>query len=278
MDANSFSERYNYSIPKIRTIKDSAPEEIRQALFTYIDDREISPLWVYGEVCKVIGKIPDPNIWGAKFALPELRRIVARIQWNEFYDLIEKLAQVGSFEWNGWFKQHGFQQYMNAAFANAGVAWEFDGNGCLIHFDPEGEELKLDTIEQVAAKSMNGAFQPAVEQYLRAIEYLNRRPPGFENAVKDSVGALEAVTKILSGRDTLGTAVDSLFPGIDERKPLIEIMKKLQGYRSSVPGSGHGRYKDSEVSFNEVQFVIRISGAAIAYLIGLHREGKLAKK
>lgn len=54
----------------------------------------------------------------------------------------------------------------------------------------------------------------------------------------------------------------------DHHKALAASLKSLYGYASSIPGARHGQHADVEVSFEETLLAVRMSGAAIAFLIG----------
>lgn len=136
--------------------------------------------------------------------------------------------------------------------------------------DETGAAIGVAGGERDAFDVMVGRFKPAREQYLLAMQALDAIPPRPKDAIRESVNALEAVLKIITGRKnvSLGDAASELVRDTtDWRNALGASLKSLYGYVSSVPGARHSSYIDAEVSTDEAALVVRICGAAIVYFI-----------
>lgn len=150
-------------------------------------------------------------------------------------------------------------------------------NGRLQKSGSVSQVLQLTGLAEEAAQLLNGKFGPPLKQYQRALEALEAYPVNQEKAVSEAVGALEAVLQLMAGKGYRGFTkdVDDILRG---ERPWTRLLGKslgqLQGYRSQLPGAGHGRYAESEVTDAEARFVVRTCGAAIAYLIEDHQRGR----
>jgi hypothetical protein len=126
-------------------------------------------------------------------------------------------------------------------------------------------------LEAESATLLTGKFAPVLVQYQRALRSLDAHPVEQEKAVSEAVGALEAVVRITLGSGAtkdFGPNCKLLFRNVEPWTKVLErILGLLQGYRSQLPGAGHGRYTSHNVTDAEVRFVVRTCGSAIAFLI-----------
>lgn len=135
-------------------------------------------------------------------------------------------------------------------------------------FDREGTRLGLDTIDEEAAKALVDRFEPARIQYDLALASLNGRPANYEKAISESVGALEAIVRILAGHKEFGKNVSTIMA--DERPEhgsLKATISALYGFASQVPGARHGRWADPAVERADAAAAVRLAGIAISYLL-----------
>lgn len=242
----------------------TAPEALRSALLTILDakgrdsDGEFDP---HDTVRRVLGKVS--NQIGPNERIQELRGWINSLDMSDAQRVLSELAL-----------DEGEEELLNEALARADENIEIrDGN--LVKRDAPGEVLGVLHLESRTTQLLSGRFAPVLAQYQRALEMLGAHPMNQEKAISEAVGSLEAVVRIVGGNKDFGANVNIVFRGQNAwTKMLSGIFGKLQGYRSQVPGAGHGRYADSAISDAEASFVVRTCGAAIAWVIEDNEEGR----
>ena len=113
-------------------------------------------------------------------------------------------------------------------------------------------------------------FKGADEQFEKAIKHLNIRPnPDVENCVKDAVGAIESVGRIIVNDDKalLSDIIKDMTNNGIIPKPLDQAIQKLYAYRGDQPGVAHGLVGASKVTIDEAELVLAMSAAIIIYLV-----------
>ncbi|MBU1074671.1 hypothetical protein KJ705_01160 [Patescibacteria group bacterium] len=130
------------------------------------------------------------------------------------------------------------------------------------------------TIETVLEKE--GLQGPLID-YKKAKAHLNNRPdPDTENAVKDSIGALEGVARLILNEPT--KTLSDLLPVLKEKNifptPLDQLVSKLYAYRGNQDGVGHGKTSSERIPFFIAHTIVQISGNLINLLINWGKEEK----
>ncbi len=262
----NFSGRHGYgrNLPP-RTMLEAAPDDLRSLLREILAD-ERGPLGGYKILCGTLHRVPDPDIWSDQGASEEFSRLLGRLEWFEVFDLLE---------------EHGgnWVDEINDSFARCGLAYEAHGtfsHGVKIEIhDPESAELEVSAIEDDAVGVLTGKYQPVLEQYQRALSALRCRPADDEKAISESLGAVEAVARILGGGKDFGANIDKLFLKSPAwAKALAASLKALYGYGSQVPGARHGRYTDPLLAHEDALYVVRVCGCAISYLAAGDRSAR----
>jgi hypothetical protein len=165
---------------------------------------------------------------------------------------------------------------LNEALARAGEKLEVREDR-ILRTDDVATVLNVLHLERETTALLSGPFSAVLQQYQRALDFLDERPVEQEKAISEAVGALEAVVRIASnGGKDFGANATLLFRRQHAWTKLLgKTLGQLQGYRSQVPGAGHGRYAASDVTDAEVTFVVRAAGTAIAWIIEDHRDGRI---
>lgn len=117
-----------------------------------------------------------------------------------------------------------------------------------------------------------------VAQHLdKSLELLsNREHPDYENSIKESISAVEAMCNAIVGKETtLGEALQKINDsGITIHPALKDAFKKLYGYTSDASGIRHsGKFDAPNSTFEEAKFMVVSCSAFINYLRGV--ESKL---
>ncbi len=243
-----------------------APEALRSALFSVLDDRardsdgEFDP---HEAVRRVLGKSSDE--WG-----PSERRFELK-NWVNLLDLedAQRVIQAVGLD-------EDETALLNDGLARAGDELEVREDR-ILRTDGVATVLNVLHLEHETVALLNGPFSAVLKQYQRALDFLDERPVEQEKAISEAVGALEAVVKVASdGGKDFGANVTLLFRGQPTWTKLLgKTLGQLQGYRSQVPGAGHGRYAESDVTDAEVTYVVRAAGMAIAWIIEDHQDGRI---
>ena len=110
---------------------------------------------------------------------------------------------------------------------------------------PITNTAELDSINQVLQAS--DTFETARKHLYKALELFSiRENPDYENAVKESISAIEAAARTVSGneRATLGVALKSIQKSTRVHPALIEGWQKLYGFTSDAGGIRHAEHPD----------------------------------
>ncbi|MGP5008235.1 hypothetical protein ACTXJK_15190 [Brachybacterium tyrofermentans] len=254
----SFSSRHNLRpTPPPRNKYEQAPDDLRLVLRdALVEDR--GWLGAYRALCDATHQLPNSGIWGDSFAREPALEMLEDLEWFEVFDLLE---------------EYGDTEAVNASFERTGLAYEMTSSrrGQQIEvFDPEGEELEVDDIPEIAASVLEGRFSEPGKQWKRALRALRARPAEHTQAIHEAMGALEGVLRILTGngKSTLKEAAKAYFKDRDDWvQAMSNAFGAMYGYSSQVPGARHGQWKDPGTQLAEATFVVRFCGSAIAFLL-----------
>ena len=152
-----------------------------------------------------------------------------------------------------------------------------------------GYELREGRIERVGAREAEAAIAEARailrdpnlagpdEQFQKAIAHFNRRPkPDVENCVKDAVGAVEALARVLLNDSSilLSKAIKKIGEEKGIHPTLQKLVESLYAYRGDAEGAAHGKTGvKASVTEADAEFVLHTSAACIVYLARLYGRG-----
>jgi hypothetical protein len=192
-----------------------------------------------------------------------LRDWFYKAEWFEVYDLLEFFSSLDN---NG----------LNISFdekCNRGLKKELSAfrviKGKVVQITSEEEILE---IEQ--AINDTNVWKSVNTHLVSALELLaDRKNPHFRNSIKESISAVEALCKIITGNSsaTLGEGLTL----IEKKHFLHAALKKsfssLYGYTSDSSGIRHALLEnDTEVGFEEAKFMLVSCSAFINYLKSKH--------
>ena len=144
-----------------------------------------------------------------------------------------------------------------------------------------GYELKDGKFERAGASAADAVvteargilrdpqFQGPNDQFLKAVGFYSLRPePDEENCVKEAVGAVEGMARILLQNDSilLSGAAKELVKRGKLHAPLRKVIDGIYAYRGDAEGVSHGRTGEPEVNIADAEFVLNSSAALIVYL------------
>jgi hypothetical protein len=209
------------------------------------------------------GDLSDSSLWGF-WGRPNVQFVLERCDWPEFfgicetaYELVRKQSQQTA---------KGFEIAVNKMFATDLMAWKFE-DGIIVSARPaEIQEI----FTEVSGLLAGPRFAGPNEQFRKANAHLSEKPiPDTENCVKDAVGALEGVARIVTGepKETLGALLSKGILKSSLPLHLHGVIERLWVYRSDEPGVGHAKIDLSTVGLEEAEWVHAMCATSIVYLV-----------
>lgn len=277
-----FSERYGYKKPieiQYKKISDNLRRRIWNLFYQYeTRDRNISEDYlnkllsseptIEEKIMDRLGYIIEP-LGKGETAEKKLRTEVLNFfQWYEVYDFIEvHLSCLTEDE-----QKRRIEQY------NELLEQEKSGyriiNGIVV---PITNEMEIDTIKQAVStefESVNQHIQKALKLYA------DIKNPDYENSVKESISAVEAICCIITGMTgsnaTLGNAIKKLKDrGIYIHSAMEKAFLSLYGYTSNEQGIRHGGIDFKNVPAEDAKYMLISCSAFVNYLIEKYEKHKI---
>ncbi|MGN6272162.1 MAG: AbiJ-NTD4 domain-containing protein [Protaetiibacter sp.] len=111
----------------------------------------------------------------------------------------------------------------------------------------------------------------------RAVELLaDRTTPDYPNSIKESISAVEAVCRAITGKDTLGDALKQLeSSGVTIHKALRTAWSAMYGYTSDADGIRHGSIDAPDADQALAKYVLVTCSAFVSYLTEAGRKAGL---
>lgn len=134
---------------------------------------------------------------------------------------------------------------------------------------PITDENEINSIEE----AINTQYESINNHLNKAVTLLSdRQNPDYENSIKESISAVEAMCVSILGKGaTLGAALKQLEKdGVVIHPSLKSAFEKLYGYTSDARGIRHaGNIGGASSTFEEAKFMLVSCSAFINYLIGI---------
>jgi hypothetical protein len=158
---------------------------------------------------------------------------------------------------------NNFVKILNSTFKRLDYAYRVVDDQIVEITDQE----EIATIEEAVKQ------QSAVKTHLEeALKHLSSRPnPDYRNSIKESISAVEALCREITGESTLGPALKSLEKnGVVIPRFLLSGIEKLYVYTNDAnTGIRHALMDDKEVpSFEEAKFMLVACSAFVNYIQG----------
>lgn len=163
-------------------------------------------------------------------------------------------------------KYDGVRVYsdINQVFEKEFVGYRFV-NGIIVKIT---NDVEIKEIEEAIAISNN-----KTSNHLgKAMTLLsNREKPDYENSIKESISAVEAMCNDIVGKKaTLGDALKQLQKYVDIHPRLVTAFDKLYAYTCDASGVRHsGEIGGSKSTFEEAKFMLVACSGFVNYLKGI---------
>jgi len=192
-------------------------------------------------------------------AVNDLKKYFMECPWHDVYDFIEFLAEPRSPV------QYGFINSVNEILKQESAGYRFV-SGRIVEITSE-EEIK--TIEQ--ALSLPDSLKPVREHLNQSLKHLsNREDPDYRNSVKESISAVESLSKIISSQDkaSLTTALNA----VEKKTKLLHsdlkhAFQKLYGYTNDSEGIRHALMEEQTLDVEDAKFMLVSCSAFVNYLV-----------
>ena len=229
----------------------------------------------------ILDGIGEKNGFESYIAVEEIEKNVDKGEWYVLYDMIESAIRAKQC-----YKEYDW--YDSDPYA---YAIEVSNNKSVIHsfieeineilekeksgyrlYEPKGEFIKVFDKEEFQAiqEAATSPFDSVDQHISKALSlYSSRENPDYENAIKESISAVEAMCSIITGETgsnaSLGKMLKKLEDnGIDIHSSLKAAFSQL--YASDTTGIRHGGIKFNHVSEEDAKYMLVICSAFVNYL------------
>lgn len=190
-------------------------------------------------------------------------------EWYTKFDLIEftinalrKMTPRGDREYTT--VVNNFVKILNMTFKRLDYAYRVVDDQIVEITDQE----EIAAIEE--AVKQTSAVKTHLSEALKLMS--NRQAPDYRNSIKESISAVEALCREITGENTLGPALKSLEKnGVEIPRFLLSGIEKLYVYTND-PNTGirHALMDDKEVpTFEEAKFMLVACSAFVNYIQGM---------
>jgi hypothetical protein len=198
-----------------------------------------------------------PDAWAGAYDV--IREHFFSRPWNEVYDFIEFVAT----NYPNDYRNSKFRVYCNHVLEREVPAYRFVGN----------EVAQLTAQEEIAEveEAMQAAdvMRPVAVHISAALElFANRKSPDYRNSIKESISAVEAVCKILTGNNKaeLGDALKQIKAKIRLHPALEKGFLSMYGYTSDAQGIRHALMDEATLDSEDAKFMLVSCSAFVNYL------------
>jgi len=277
---NSFSRRFGYHpASNVGLIHEDAPVRLRTGFWNLIEDL------VKMDYLSRISDLYDPYTAQLRIARSgqhdrekSVFKMIDTCHWYHFFDLCELTFTLmkDAYTYDGYGSEtlykkaiecrYDYTVRLNKLLSEENIGWQLR-KGQLQRLS--SEHMDKTVIRPACTILKNSRLSGPNRQFSKALDFFNKRPkPDIENCIKDAVGAVEAVARILTNRqkETLGKIIPCLVQDGTVKKPLNKIMESVYGFRGDQPGIGHGQHKPSDLDITEAEFVLHTCASAIIFL------------
>jgi len=204
-------------------------------------------------------KEPIDTLEGSWRDIPyRIRKYFFSCQWNEVYDFVEFVA-------NNYPDQDvnsEFMKHCNFFLERELSAYRFVG-GKITQITSEEQIVEIEEALEKAPKTANIHLKTALALFA------DRKAPDYRNSIKESISAVEAICKQISGnpKATLDQALEELQKKTSLHPALKKAFSSLYGYSSDAEGIRHALMDESNLYFEDAKFMLVSCSAFINYLM-----------
>ncbi len=185
------------------------------------------------------------------------------VDYLDIYDFIDWITRAKSPA-----KKRGFIKSCNIVLERENSGYRFVGE----YLAPITNEKEIgEIVEAISIADQLGLS--GVETHLKSalLKLSDRQNPDYRNSIKESISAVESISKIISGKEkaTLGDALKSIEK--TNKVSLHNALKKgfssIYGYTSSADGIRHAMTEESKADYDDAKYMLVSCSAFVNYLI-----------
>lgn len=177
--------------------------------------------------------------------------------WASVYDFVEFVASDR-------FTKEGFVRVANFILEREMSGYRFSGYQLVLITNTE----ELEALQKASA--LEGPLTPVSAHIDSAISlFADRQNPDYRNSIKESISAVEAMCKIMTGdkKGTLGQALKKLEDkGIELHAALKSSFSSLYGYTNDAEGIRHALLEEPNLDFDDAKVMLVSCSAFVNYL------------
>lgn len=270
-----FSQRNGYSTSTIQI--ESASDTLKRRIFAtfYKEEYDINNLFDRDttgieEMMIEMGityEYPYNKIYKDGNAKKLEKEVINSKEWFTIYDFIEKYLSICDEK-----KAYKMQDKFNEILEDEVSAYRILDKEVI----PITNKVELSTIEEAKNSSFN-SVNIHLDKALGL--FADRKRPDYENSIKESISAVEAMCCIITGLDgknaTLGTTLKKLKEkGVHIHSALEKSFSSLYGYTSDEDGIRHGGIDFTSAPSEDARYMLISCSAFINYLAEKWRKVK----
>ncbi len=243
---------------------------LEPSLDTDLETKVLTGIWIWEFKNPHDKRPPNHHIWS------EIKAIVMRRQWWEVLDLIE--AVIRQMVNHNTYDQYdrvieAYTTAFNAMFERLLVGYRFIGN----EVTPIDSTAEANAV--VGAQEDTDSIAGARHALDRAVELLaDRQTPDYPNSIKESISAVEAVVKKVTGEGTLGKGLAKLeAAGLTIHPALKGAWSQMYGWTSDDDGIRHGGIDAADADQALAKYVLVTCSAFVSYLVEEGQRAELLK-
>lgn len=202
-----------------------------------------------------------------------IKKEILEGEWFDALDVLERTSKVlaQTDEERGEKSSGAFTDALNDRFERYLVGYRFIGN----EVTPIDSSAEADSVDTALADT--ASIAGARHSLERAVELLaDRQSPDYPNSVKESISAVEAITKRITGESTLGAGLKKLQgAGLNIHPALKEGWLKIYGWTSDEDGVRHGSIEAASIDQTMAKYMLVSCSAFVSYLIDEGRKSGL---
>lgn len=188
-------------------------------------------------------------------ALQKIHDLFFSCNWYEVYDFLDFALEYAP-------RKEDFRRYCNKVLEQENSAYRFVGN----RLAPITSKEEIVAVETAASSPYS-----VVNTHLStALSHLsNRTSPDYRNSIKESISAVESLTKIIT--ENPKASLSDALAVLEQKGKLHGALKKgfsqLYGYTSDANGIRHALLEEADLTSTDARFMFIACSAFVNYIL-----------
>ncbi len=283
-----FSDRLGYTEPRKTIQVDSIDDALRNSiwnLFCIHFDADPNARWglannwtmLVSSVAVNLAKVPlnsvpsdGPDSRAKDWIFSCYFEFAGSSEWYEIYNLLEFTVQRAEKLLPG---RRTFLKDANTVLENELSGFRFTQTGALV---PIANEVEVKAIDEAITAAGETGLDGVRTHLVSALEKLAQKPePDYRNSIKESISAVEAAAKAVSGASDFKSALKKLASEATIHPAMQQGFLKLYGYTSDGDGIRHAIEGNPSVGLTEAKYMLVTCSAFAHYLMSKAQEAGL---